>query len=613
MSSCPSVEWWAEAAEGLEWQRRWHTAYDCTDPPGRWFVGGTLNAAVNCVERHLADRSDGIALCWEGEPGERRTMTFSELHGEVGRLAAALCRLGVRPGDRIALYLGGIPETVVAVLACGWLGAVYSVLPVLLPVEAVTDRLEALAPKIVFAQDIAYRRGKPIPIKERADEAMSAMSGRDVVEHQIVIRRGAGTVDWYEGDLWYHDLVADDSVPVPRPVPVEADHPLLIDFLASREHRPVIIRYRTAGILLSAREDHRRVLTTSEHDVFWCATELNHEFALSHGIYGPLVCGAPLLMVEGTADTPGHTRPWEILDRYGVNAIFTLTPACESTHRWWREEGVGWRNEQLRLVVTGGAPADPATVEWLRREAGADDIVVADGWGQLETGALVLVHPPPQGADTALPHGLDIVDPDGNSVADDEAGELVISQPWPGTFLDIQGHPDTRSRYWRYWDRRPGTYATGDRARWRPEGGVEFLGRIDPIVKVHGQLVALTDIIAVLVEHPFVEDAEVADIQRPAAEPELVAWVVLTEETPPGEALAEDLRRHVHEALGGLAHPRRIGFAEGFPPEVARRRLRMGLRLLSKAENEPTRRASIDDIRNSVQCVTDSDGTLWLD
>ena len=176
MSSPPSVEWWAEAADGLEWDRRWHTVFDDAEPPGRWFVGGTLNAAVNCLGRHLADRGDSVALCWEGEPGDRRTMTFSQLHAEVGQLAGALRRLGVQSGDRVALHLGGIPETVVAVLACGWLGAVYSVLPVLLPVEAVTDRLEALAPKVVFAQDVGYRRGKPIPIKERADEAMSAMS-----------------------------------------------------------------------------------------------------------------------------------------------------------------------------------------------------------------------------------------------------------------------------------------------------------------------------------------------------------------------------------------------------------------------------------------------------
>jgi len=600
MSSHPSVEWWAEAAAGLEWHSRWHTVYDSTEPPGRWFVGGTLNAAVNCLGRYVADSGRDVALCWEGEPGDRRTMTFSELHAEVGRLAGALRRLGVQPGDRIALHLGGIPETVAAVLACGWLGAVYSVLPVLLPVEAVTDRLEALAPKILFAQDIAYRRGKPIPIKERADEALSAMSGSDVVEHQIVIRRGEGNVDWYEGDLWYHDLLGDDTVPVPPPAPVAADHPLLIDFLASREHRPVTIRYRTAGILLSAREDHRRVLTRRDGDMFWCATELNHEFALSHGIYGPLVCGAPVLMVEGTADTPSHARPWEIMERYGVNSIFTLTPACESTHRWWRDEGTGWRNEHLRLVVTGGAPVDPSTVEWLRRDAGADDIVVSDGWGQLETGALVLVHPPARGEGTAVPHGLDIVDQDGTSISDGDVGELVISEPWPGMFLDIQGHPDTRSRYWRYWDRRPGTYATGDRARRRPDGSVEFLGRIDPIVKVHGQLVTLTDIISVLVEHPFVEDAEVADIHRPAAEPQLVAWVVLTGGVAPGAALAEDLRRHVHEALGGLAHPSRVGFAEGFPPDIPRRTLREALKHLGGQE-DVVWRASVEDIRKRLQ------------
>lgn len=589
---------WAQVAEGLTWERGWDTIYDDTAPPGRWFVGGLLNAAVNCIDRHLPGRGEALALSWEGEPGDQRSLSYQQLHAEVEQLAAALSGLGVGEGDCAALFMGAIPELVVSMLACARLGVAHSVIPVAAPVEAVADRLQALRPRVIVTQDGAWRQGREVGLKRHADEALATMA-ETTTEHQIVVRRTGSEVDWYAGDVWYHDLVRTPATAV-APAAVEADHPLLVDFVAHQLHRPITVAHRTAGLLASAAECHRRALTRADDDVFWCAFELNKTAPLVHGIYGPLACGSSVLLVEGTLDTPSRTRWWDIIERHQVNAVFTLAHTARRARQWAQEEGISRPLPSLRLIVTSGTRLDEATAAWIESGIGAPDLLLADAWGQTETSGVVIVSPAPRHAQPLPDPGPTIVDGQGQRIDGDAPGELVLRYPWPGTFVKVEGHPDAQSRFWPYWAQMPGAYATGDRASWKPGGGIEFLGRIDPTVKIHGQLVILTDIEEILAEHPYVNDAAAVSTVDDTGEPELVAWVVLKPESPAGPDVVAELRRHVFESLGGLARPSRIGFAEGFPEAFPRRSLRLVLGSLSQRKSDSPLELSFEELQREL-------------
>jgi acetyl-CoA synthetase len=299
-------------------------------------------------------------------------------------------------------------------------------------------------------------------------------------------------------------------------------------------------------------------------------------------------------------DTPSHTRWWEIIERHQVNAMFTLAHAARQARIWAEEEGIKWRLPSLRLMVTSGTALDEATAAWIRSEFGAPDLLLVDAWGQTETSGVVVARPSPR-RDEPLPDpGLVIVDGQGDPVEGDAPGELVLRHPWPGMFVKVDGHTDPQARFWRYWTQSPGTYATGDRARWRQDRTVEFLGRIDPTVKIHGQLVILTDIEDALSEHPSVADALAASTVDPTGEPELIAWVVLQPDLPATLEIASDLRRYVFESLGGLARPSRIGFAEGFPEHFPRRSLRLVLGSLSQGTTEPILHLPVTELEKAL-------------
>src|SRR5882672_1270435 len=402
---------WGEAAAGLTWARPFDAVHRDDRPrgdggggsrqgSGQWFPGGVLNASVNCLDRHLPERADRVAIHWEGETGERRTITYGALHAEVVTFADALRGLGVEPGDRVALHLGWIPETVVAMLACARLGAVHGVLPASLPADALADRLSDLGPKVLVTQDGAFRHGLIVPSKSRADEALAAAAG---VEATVVVRRVGVDVAWYEGDRWYHDLVA---APRPRtrkaparaggePALVEADHPLLIVPLAHRRGRPTWIVHRTGGYLVAAATIHRRALTARPDDVFWCAAEIAWIGGQSHGVYGPLACGATTVMCEGTLDVPTRSRAWQIIERYGVNALVTTPSVVRNLRQWVDTPPAAADLSSLRLIVTLGERIDPETRDWLDFEVGGGRALIANAWGQTELAGLVPVSPSP--------------------------------------------------------------------------------------------------------------------------------------------------------------------------------------------------------------------------
>ncbi len=561
------AEAWAEIGRGLAWDEPFDTVFDGATRHGRWFVGGRLNVAANCLDRHLADRGEQVAIHWEGEPGERRSLTYAELHAEVVALAEGLRGLEVGPGDRVAVHLGWIPEAVVVLLACARVGAVQTVLPVPLPPEALADRLADVTPRVLVTQDAAWRHGVMLPLKARADEALAAAG----VEHTVVVRRTGVDVAWYEGDRWYHELLAGPRSPA-SPVTVDADHPLLITHLANRRGRPAGIVHRSAGLLAYAVAMHERGLVAQPDDVLWCAVDLGWMAGQTHGVYGPLAAGATSLLFEGTLDVPTHDRAWQLIERYGVQALVT-TPSVVRNLREWVDSPPRDRMALLRRIVTAGEAIDPALQAWLANEVGRGRAAVADGWGQTELGGIVTVSGQAPGTAPLPDPRLDI------AAAPHSPGEVVVHAPWPGMFLGVHGDSAALDRYWH----RPGVYSTGDAARQRTDGTIEFLGRIDPVLSVSGQLVSATEIRDVLAEHPFVIAAEVVGRTEPHGGQSVVACIVLDPAIQPGEKIAADVRAHIHDTLGGLARPRVVAFCDALPGDRPRTELRRALWTLCAA------------------------------
>lgn len=577
-----AVASWGDAAGDLEWDEPWRDVFTADGQFGSWFPGGRLNLAVNCVDRHLTERGDSPAILWEGEPGDRRTLSFRQLHAEVCALTGALRALGVGRGDRLALHLGWLPETVVAMLACARLGAVHTVLPTPLPAEALSERLEDFSPKVLFTQDGAWRHGAILPLKSRADEALSAVGA---VQHTVVVRRTGVDVAWYEGDRWLHDLVAaarpgGESADT-SPVSVPADHHLLSTHLPNRRGRPVAAVHGTANLLVAASAIHRYAL--SGGGVFWCAGDLAWLGAQAHGVYGPLAWGDPAVMFEGMLDVPTRTRAWEIVARHEVATMVTSPSVIRRLRGWSHQPPAAHDIASLGRVVTLGEAVDPGLQTWVRDSVGRGRIGVADGWGQVELGGIVLVDRPVDPSRLPDP-GLDLVAPDGRPVSSGRTGELVLRHPWAGTLRALEGAGASDAG--RHWSRHTAVYATGDRAARRPDGGLAFLGRLDEIVSISGQLVSLSEVRDVLLEHPFVVAADVVERVDARLGQSLVAAVVLSDGVAGDVKTAHDLLDTVREVMGGLARPRALLFVDRFGEEVDLATRRRAITALASAVDE---------------------------
>lgn len=566
---------WAVIADELDWNQPWTSLYEPVGRYGRWFAGGQFNLSVNCVDRHLGSRADQPAVLWEGEPGDRRTLTYRELHAEVSSLAGALRGLGIGPGDRVALHLGWLPETVVALLACARIGALHLVVPTPLPAEALAERLGDFRPRLLFTQDGAWRHGKILPLKAHADEALAAVGG---VEHTIVVRRTGIDVTWYEGDRWLHDLIAGSRPGGPErntaPVFAQPEHHVVAAHLANHRGRPIFTLHGAATLLVSALALHRYGLAVG--DVFWCASEISGIGAQVHGIYGPLAAGASVVMFEGMLDVPTGRRAWQIIDQYGVHTLVT-TPSVIRRLRDWSSPPDRTDTVSLRRVVTMAEPSDDTLKQWLLNDVGRGRITVGDAWGQVQLGGLVGVDHPVD-LDALPDPGFAIVDHQGRDVAPGERGELTLRRPWAGMLRDLEGAgaEEVIRRHWR----RRGSYATFDRARWRPDGALEFLGRMDRVINLSGQLVSLDEVGEVLLEYPFVEQAEVVARADPQFGRSLVAAVVLSPESRADDAAARDLLDAVREILGGLSRPRTVAFVDRFDTELSTEERQRALAML---------------------------------
>lgn len=590
----PPPDSWVAVADLITFDTAYSDLWHPGERSGRWFAGATLNLSVNCLDRHLSERSTQVALHWEGEPGDQRSMTYAELHEQVCALSRALRGMGVGIGDRVGLHLGWLPETVVAMLACARIGAVHTILPAPLPVEPLADRLDLLDLKVLFTQDGAWRHGTVLPLKARADEALLAGGS---VEHTIVVRRTGMDIAWFEGDRWYHDLVATtrrgnsapDSSDASAPVPVAPDHPIATVPLANKGGQPVSVAHGTATMLAGALAVHRRLRTGG---VFWCAGDISWAVTQFHGIYGPLAFGDTTVMYEGTLDVPNRTRAWDIIARYGVETMVTSPSVARTVRGWARELPEVSAIPSLRRVATAGEPVEEELAQWLAEAFGSGDLEVSDAWGQLELGGIVRVTNTTASslgavsADDELPDcGLDIVDPDGRSVSDGEIGETVLRLPWAGTMVGVGGSQAAVAE--AHWTRHPGAYATGDLALRESSGHVTFLGRTDDVVSISGQLVSLREVREVLAEHPYVSGAEVTWRKDPELGRALIAAVSLSPEVgaaPDLDAVAVELMDAVREVMGGLARPRALLVVDRFGDELGRTERARAIATLATAD-----------------------------
>jgi acetyl-CoA synthetase len=566
---------WEEIGARLDWARPPDAVYSDDPPPrGTWFPGGRLNVAVNCLDRHLPTRRDVVAFHWEGEPEDRRVLTYGQLATEVNRFAAVLRSLDVTPGDRVALYMGLLPETVVAMLACARLGAAHVVMPAVLPPEALQERLVNVHARILVTQDGAWRHGVILPLKARADEAVA---GAASVEHTIVVRRTGVDVSWYEGDGWYHDLLQAVTPDDDEAEAFDAEHPLCVGHVANRRERPTGVVHGSANVLASLLALHAHTLGGTEQ-VFWFPSEIGWLAGQTHGVYGPLVTGGTGVLYEGMLDTPSHERGWEIAERYHVG-VLAATPSIIRNLRGsfgtrLAERDVG----SLRRLVSAGEAIDEDLASWLERELVARGVELLDGWGQTELTGIVTFNSPATAEHGVPDPALDVVDEDGASLPDGQEGELVLRHPWPGTFVAIE---DDDLHALRCFARYPGCYATGDRSRRRPDGRLDFLGRIDPVISASGQLVSLTEVQEALLEHPYVARAIAAEHPDHRLGTGIVALVEPVEDSVDRERLAADLAHHIKDTLGGLSRPRTIVFVDGVPSGLSEEGLRRAVRALS--------------------------------
>lgn len=572
---------WHDAAEALTWSTPYSQLFDAHEHGDGWFHDGRLNACTNLVDRHLPQRGDQPALFWEGEPGDRRTLTYRDLYDDVVAAADALQALGVGPGDRVALHAGLVPEVIASMLACLRIGATCSIMAAVLPPEALAARLADLEPRVLVTQDGAWRHGVVLPLKARADEALTATGS---VEHTVVIRRTGVDVAWFEGDRWFHDLVAGPrptrASRTRRPVPaepVDAQHPLLISYHANRRGRPTGVVHGTAGMLAYCLAVERAMYPQGE-EVVWTAAEFAWLAFQSHGILGPLLNGGTTVMFEGMLDTPRRDRAWEVIERYGVTALLAVPSVLRTVRRWGDAPPRPEQVDSLELIVTAGEPLEPDTARWLEQDVGGGHAPVVNVWGQAELGGFVHADRPPL-SDHLPETGLAVLDPSGRPAPIGEVGDLVMTAPWPSRALGIWGADEPRPGHA---PDRPGVYVTGDRARETPDG-IEFLGRSDHVFSVSGQLVSATEVEDALVEHPFVSAAIVVDRPDALTGRAVVACVVATGDATPSGQFATELGAHVRETLGGLAQPQSVLFLEEMPTNVPPSVARAALTSLSSA------------------------------
>ncbi|MCQ4045592.1 acetate--CoA ligase [Streptantibioticus rubrisoli] len=559
------LEFWATQARRLTWDIAPTETLDWSNPPfAKWFADGKLNVAYNCVDRHVeAGHGDRVALHFEGEPGDGRTVSYAELKDEVCRAANALIELGVKAGDRVAIYLPMIPEAVIAMLACARIGAPHSVVFGGFSADALATRIADADARVVITADGGYRRGKPSALKPAVDEALTR-PGTEKVRNVLVVRRTGQETAWTEGrDLWWHDLVPRQSEQH-TPQAFDAEHPLFILYTSGTTGKPKGILHTTGGYLTQTSYTVHAVFDLKpETDVFWCTADVGWVTGHSYIVYGPLSNGATQVLYEGTPDTPHQGRWWEIIQKYRVSILYTAPTAIRTCMKWGEDIPAKFDLSSLRLLGSVGEPINPEAWVWYRKYIGADRTPIVDTWWQTETGAIMISPLPgvtttkPGSAQHPLPGvAATVIDDEGNEVPNGSGGYLVLTEPWPSMLRTIWG--DEQRYLDTYWSRFENRYFAGDGAKKDEDGDIWLLGRVDDVMLVSGHNISTTEVESALVSHPKVAEAAVVGAADPTTGQAIAAFVILRGSATEEEGLIEELRAHVARELGPIAKPKRI-------------------------------------------------------
>jgi acetyl-CoA synthetase len=575
---------WAGFAGELEWMQPWSRVLEWKSPHAKWFIDGKLNAAVNCVDRHVRTaRRNKAAIVWEGEPGDRRTLTYWDLYRQVGTFANVLKSLGVKRGDRVALYLPLIPELAIAMLACARIGAVHSVVFGGFSAESLRDRINDAKAVLLVTADGGYRRGQVVPLKQMADEAL-----RDTpsIQNVIVVQRQAGApipVDIKEGrDHWYHRLIQHAPSRC-EPEAMDAEDMLYILYTSGTTGKPKGIVHTTGGYLVGTYATTKWVFDLREDDVYWCTADIGWVTGHSYVVYGPLANGATVLMYEGAPDWPQKDRFWDIIERHGVTVFYTAPTAIRAFMRW----GTDWPAKRdlssLRLLGSVGEPINPEAWIWYYLNIGHERCPVVDTWWQTETGMIMITPLPgvtnlkPGSATQAFPGVFAEIRNQKGERVDSGGGLLTLTRPWPAMLRGIYGDPERFvKQYWSQW--KDGAYFTGDGARLDEEGYYWLLGRVDDVLNVAGHRLGTMEVESALVDHPRVAEAAVVGKPHEIKGQAVAAFVTLKEGNKPSDALVDELKEHVVKKIGAIARPDQILFAADLPKtrsgKIMRRLLR---------------------------------------
>ncbi len=573
---------WAETALRLRWTTPWSRVLDWQPPFARWFVGGTLNLADNCLDRHLdGPRRNKAAIIWVGEPeGETRVLTYQALHREVCRFANVLRGLGVTPGDRVGIYLPMIPEAAIAMLACARIGATHSVVFGGFSAEALRDRLNDAEASVVVTADGGYRRGAIVPLKANVDTAVAETPS---VKDVVVVRRTGERIAMNPGrDHWYHELMAGASADCPA-LPLDAEHPLFILYTSGTTGKPKGVVHTTGGYLLHASATADWVFDLQEEDTFWCTADIGWVTGHSYVVYGLLANGATTVMYEGAPNHPEPDRLWRIIDDLGVTVFYTAPTAIRAFIKWGEEWPRRHALSSLRLLGTVGEPINPEAWMWYHRVIGKERCPIVDTWWQTETGGIMIA--PLPGAVSAKPGSATLPLPgivpeirsrDGQPLGANQGGYLVVTRPWPGMLRTVYGDPDRYTQ--QYWSQMPGVYFTGDGARRDSDGYFWVMGRIDDVVNVAGHRLGTMEVESALVSHPSVAEAAVVGRPDDLKGQAIAAFVTLESGQPASDGLKKALKEHVAKEIGAFARPDDIRFTDALPKtrsgKIMRRLLR---------------------------------------
>jgi acetyl-CoA synthetase len=565
------LAFWESQARELTWDQPWSTVLDWQVPYAKWFVGGKLNASVNALDRHVAaGRGSRVAFHFEGEPGDTRTITYADLLVDVKKAANALTEIGVKAGDRVAIYMPMIPEAAVAMLACARIGAAHSVVFGGFSADALLSRIQDADATLVITADGGFRKGAAFALKPAVDEALK---GKTRVEKVLVVKRTGQETAWNSTtDIWWHEIV-DRQSQEHVAESFDAEHPLFILYTSGTTAKPKGIFHTTGGYLTQAAFTHRAVFDLKpETDVYWCTADVGWITGHSYVVYGPLINGATQVMYEGTPDTPHKGRMFEIIAKYGVTILYTAPTLIRTWMKWGDEFPQAHNLSTLRLLGSVGEPINPEAWMWYREVIGGDRCPIVDTWWQTETGAIMISPLPgvtstkPGSAMTAVPGiSIKVVDDNGVAVPNGHGGYLILDKPWPSMLRGVWGE-DQRYRE-NYWSRFDGIYFAGDGAKLDNEGAIWLLGRVDDVMNVSGHRISTTEVESALVSHEAVAEAAVVGAADEMTGQGIVAFVILRAgiEHANGDALVKELRAHVTKEIGAIARPRQIMVVNELP------------------------------------------------